>query len=90
MITWALHDAAAVVKFALICNCVALNEVGVLSYVPPLVKSRNRTIQPDTKFAPLTVNACELLEPGTGFGETLLIEGTTTGAVTVKFNWPEA
>ena len=37
------------------------------------------------------MNACALLEPVTGLGLTLLIEGANVdvGALTVKVNWPE-
>ena len=42
-------------------------------------------LAPLTKFAPLIVNGCGLLDPVTGFGLTLLIVGAAFGAaITVK------
>ena len=81
--TCAVHVAVAVVKLALICSCVGLKDVGVLSYVPPFVTSRSRTIAPVTKLLPVTVSVWFPLIPGTGFGLTLLTVGVTALAVTV-------
>ena len=53
---------------------VLLNELMArLAYVE--LPTRNVTLHPETKFKPLIVNGCALLEPVTGFGVTLLIEG---------------
>ena len=45
-------------------------------------------MHPDTKFAPLIVNGCALLEPTGCAGLTLVIEGAAAGAFTLKLNWP--
>ena len=54
----------------------------------PAVRSRNVTLQPETKLAPLIVNGCALAEPVTGLGLTLLIDGGEAGATTLNWYWP--
>ena len=55
LMTCADQLACAVVKFAEITNRVELKLVGVLSKVPPLVRSFSRTNAPETKLLPFTV-----------------------------------
>ena len=44
-----------------------------------------KTVGLSTKFVPLIVTVCALVEPVTGFGLTLLIVGATVPLVTVTF-----
>ena len=67
----------------LITICVEVCELIVrFAKVCPAVTSRSVTVQPLWKFVPLIVNGCALLDPVTGFGDTLVIDGVTTGATT--------
>ena len=42
------------------------------------------TVAPLTKFVPLMVSVCALVEPGTGLGETLLTVGAAEDTVKLK------
>ena len=82
MITSTDHVCAAVVKVGFTTICVLLNELaGRFGNVWPAERSRNVTFAPDTKLLPWIVNGCELFEPVTGLGDTLLTDGgdETTG-----------
>jgi hypothetical protein len=69
-----------------ICNCVLLTKVTCVddSVEDPPVQVTN-TVGLFTKFAPLIVTVCTLVEPVTGFGLTLLIVGARVPLVTVTF-----
>jgi hypothetical protein len=83
LITSTDQVCAAVVKLALITICVLPNEFADrLAKVCPAVRSRRVIFAPATKLLPLIVNGCELFDPVTGLGLTLLIEGGCAGALT--------
>src|SRR5437016_5970405 len=60
-----------------------------LAKVCPAVVSRSVTLQPETKFVPLIKKDCAELEPGTGLGDTLVIDGVTFGEFTWNWYWPD-
>jgi len=69
-----------------ICSCVLLTNVTCVgdSVDDPPVQVTN-TLGLFTKFVPLIVIVCALVDPVTGFGLTLLIVGATVPLVTVTF-----
>lgn len=71
LITSTLHSAAAVEKVGLITILVEeKEEMERLAKISPVRLSRSVTLQPVWKFDPVIVNACALLDPVTGLGET--------------------
>ncbi len=82
LITFTHHPCAAGGKVALPRMRVLVRELVEKLATFPVTVSFSMTVAPLTKPLPLMVKVCELFDPVTGSGLTLVIEGDGTGSCT--------
>src|SRR5437870_3438849 len=83
LVAFTVQLSAVVDTLMVICNCVLLTNAtsaDVRVFDPPVQVTN--TVGLFTNPVPLSVIVCELFDPVTGFGETLVIVGAAAGAVT--------